>query len=119
MADKQEGGDYMSDGKTDSEIDMSIMKDSLKFKKFEELSPLRKWVGIALLIVISGTFVYAAMNWEDFYYSYGNITYPDGCVEEYNRGELLSLECTNGRDMLERKNPGYYSDIVLPPLVEE
>jgi hypothetical protein len=32
-----------------------------------------------------------------------NLTYPDGCVERYINGELVSQECTEGRRIAEQQ----------------
>ena len=59
-----------------------------------------------LLIVVSGIFIYK--NGKDLFTSKVTITYPDGCVEEFENNELVTEMCSEGRaiakEQKERQN---------------
>jgi len=110
MGKKQKGGNYTMSDKLDDIDEIGLEKIDLskfKLKKFEELSTGRKVIGAILLLLIAGIFLYSVFNWDNFSYSYGNITYPDGCVEYFERGELVSSMCENGRALVTPKNTMY------------
>jgi len=81
----------------------------------------RMMLGIFLGIVIISTIIFTFVYKDVLFTNKINITYPDGCIETYENAELVSSECINGREMLEKQNrnpispPGQY-DISMPSL---
>jgi len=55
---------------------------------------------ILSIFIIGGVIIIFMHSGEMFRYEI-NVTYPDGCIETYNRGDLISPMCEYGRELAE------------------
>lgn len=57
--------------------------------------------GILVIFIIGAVCILVA-NWDSMFQYEINVTYPDGCIEQYNHGELISPVCEDGRILAEK-----------------
>jgi len=70
----------------------------------EQLKKPRNILAIILVGIIAVMLILVLVNKDNIFKHEIEITYPDQCVEQYEDGELISPECTTGREMLENAN---------------
>lgn len=69
-------------------------------KSFKELDNKRKLYLLLLLFLVFCCLLFMIKYQGTFFITGYNRTFPDGCVEQYKNGELISNECTIGRMMV-------------------
>ena len=65
--------------------------------------------GIFVAVIIISS-IYLITNWDTAFTTNVNITYPDGCIEEYDGADLISPECIEGRTMVDKSQRGFNAD---------
>jgi len=68
----------------------------------------RKIIALILIIfiLISGTYIF--INKDIIFLNKVIITYPDGCIEKFENGEIITPECIEGRMLMEQQNKQVY-----------
>jgi len=71
---------------------------------------IRYFIGFVLIIVLIIGISLSIKNYDKWFLNKVELTYPDGCVETFNNGKLITPECKEGRK--------FYEDISkqLPPI---
>lgn len=67
-----------------------------------KIDPKRIALGILCLAAMLVSLAFLLFAPREFIYGGYNITYPDGCVEGYIAGKLVTPECVVGRGMIKR-----------------
>ena len=62
-------------------------------------SEVRMWVGLILAVFIVGVVSWLVTNWDEASQRKVEIKYADNCVETYINEELVTDECTLGREL--------------------
>ncbi len=75
----------------------------------------RMIVGVILAILMLAMIGYVIVNREFIFNNEVVITYPDRCVEKFINGEIVTPECTAGRNLMERQGNGEH--IKVPSLI--
>lgn len=57
-------------------------------------SKARIIIGVILITIILFTLLFLILNSDVAFTNNATIKYPDGCVEQYVNGELISLPCS-------------------------
>ncbi len=73
------------------------------------MNKIRKIIGISLVLAIIIMAVIAVKNKDTLFKQVIKVEFPDGCIEEYINGELVTSICEKGRQM-ELDDEGYGYD---------
>lgn len=81
------------------------------------MNPIRGAIAAVLVFLILGLSMYVYLNKDTLLTNTTELEYPDGCVEEYVNGVLVSDVCEEGRVMADDKdNNAPPSGVVFPPV---
>jgi len=61
-----------------------------------------------IVILITGGYVF--INKDRLFLFKVEISYPDGCIEEFHGTELITDECTDGRRIVEEQENGTFNE---------
>lgn len=81
------------------------------------MNKIRIIIGVCLIFIILTVIVIAIKNKDEWFKNHGTITYPSGCIENYENGELVGEECAIDRKLIEEQEKGMYNNKLI--LVEE
>ena len=56
-----------------------------------------------LLLIIGGLGLYVGLNYNTIFNQEINLTFPDGCIERYQNGDLITPICENGREIRDQQ----------------
>jgi len=74
---------------------------------------IRVIIGIILLVILVTMGIFVYMNRDVIFKSTVTMEYPDGCIEVYENRELITEECSEGRNMADEW--GVLDRGILPP----
>ncbi len=63
------------------------------------MNKTKKIIGISLILAIVLMAVIAVKNKDVLFKQVIEVTFPDGCIEEYINGEIVTAICEKGRQM--------------------
>jgi len=66
----------------------------------------RNVIGFILTLILIGTIAYAVTNRDTIFKNEVVVEYPDGCIEKFVNGNLVTEECTEGRILYEESING-------------
>lgn len=75
------------------------------------MDKIRKILAGIFIGVIVIIFILTILFKDTLFMTYVNLTYPDGCTEEYKNAKLISNECIIGRMMINNSRQMYNSRI--------
>jgi hypothetical protein len=75
---------------------------------------IRTTIGIVLFFIIAVMVIIAVKNKDEWFKNEATIEFPDGCVEKYVNGELVTDECTEARMLLEKQEEMQYNKQLIP-----
>jgi hypothetical protein len=71
-----------------------------KLKPWKELPVKKKVIGIICIILLLGVLVGLVMFKDTLMTTKQSFKYPDGCIENYTNGIIITDNCTIGREMI-------------------